>query len=47
MNSYLFDSQKQASFQETQKNMGASIETMHLQAALVQKIQDVGQCEIM
>jgi len=31
---------------DMQENMGASIETVHLQAALVERARQLGQCEV-
>lgn len=35
-----------SAFEENQESMGASIETQHLQAALVQRIKDLDNCRI-
>lgn len=33
-----------SAFEENQESMGASIETQHLQAALVERIRDLDNC---
>jgi hypothetical protein len=46
MKNFLFNESQKRAFEETQVNMGASIENNHLLAALTEKTKQSGKCEI-
>jgi hypothetical protein len=46
MKNFLFNESQKKAFEETQVNIGASIENNHLLAALTEKTKQSGKCEI-
>jgi|LauGreDrversion4_2_1035121.scaffolds.fasta_scaffold306133_1 ubiquinone biosynthesis monooxygenase Coq6 len=46
MKNFLFNETQKRAFEETQVNMGASIENNHLLAALTERTKLSGKCEI-